>query len=166
MISSLNLQHGGKRDRKTAVEFHSWRFMIERCYDQASFRYANYGGRGITVCNRWRGQNGYANFIADMGPRPNNTPFTYSIDRIDTNGNYEQSNCRWATRSEQARNKRNNVIVTAHGKAMLLLDWAEETNIPAETIRRRLRRGWTPERTVTTPLRPTKRRKAPLAGLA
>lgn len=79
----------------------SWTAMLYRCSTQTSPDYANYGGRGIVVCDRWRT---FENFLVDMGPRPSRA---HSIDRIDVNGNYEPGNCRWATRSQQQRNKRN-----------------------------------------------------------
>lgn len=78
----------------------SYRSMISRCYNQEHTNYRNYGGRGITVCDRWIGS--YVNFREDMGFRP----VGLTLDRIDPNGNYEPSNCRWATWSQQNKNKR------------------------------------------------------------
>lgn len=83
------------------VLFNTWSGAIDRCHNPNSTAFANYGGRGIVVCDRWRAS--FDAFVADMGPRPDGT----SLDRIDVNGHYEPANCRWADRFVQARNKRN-----------------------------------------------------------
>ncbi len=92
---------GNSIQKKFAPEYGIWKMMQMRCYDETHISYPEYGGRGIRVCIRWLSS--FEHFVEDMGPRP--TPF-HSIDRKDPNGNYKPSNCRWATATEQAANKR------------------------------------------------------------
>ena len=112
-----------------------WAAMKARCFRTGSCDYANYGGRGITVCDRWLK---FENFLADMGECQEGK----SIDRIDNNGNYEPGNCRWATQVEQERNKRNNKILTHEGKSACISEWSDIVGIPQATISRRVRLGW------------------------
>lgn len=98
-----NWRHGG--ERLHPAEHRIWSGMVNRCTNANNYSFAKYGGRGIRVCERW--VSSFANFLADMGERPSST---HSIDRIDVNGHYEPSNCRWATPAEQARNKRNTIL--------------------------------------------------------
>ena len=91
-------------------EYGIWKAMIERCTQPKHRAWSDYGGRGISVCARWQGPDGFPNFLADVGPRPPGVGLggraLYSIDRRDNDGNYEPSNCRWATSTEQRRNRR------------------------------------------------------------
>jgi hypothetical protein len=91
--------HGEARNRQRTREYYSWSSMISRCSDASNPRY---GGRGVAICDRWRGVDGYVNFLADMGRRPDGT----TLDRKDPHGNYEPANCRWATPKVQRANQR------------------------------------------------------------
>ena len=114
--------------------------MIARTSNPNSPRWANYGGRGITVCDRWRE---FANFAADMGPTFSPE---LSLERIDNDRGYEPDNCRWATPTEQARNKRTNHRLEFDGLDLTLQEWAERFGIKKTTLRSRLRLGWSAER--------------------
>lgn len=128
-----------------------WAHMKARCHNPKSSVYRYYGGRGVVVCERWQGKEGFANFLADMGPRPSSA---HSIDRIDVNGNYEPGNCRWATKQEQMRNKRSNVTLTFRGETRCAAEWAELLGISYAAIVQRVGKlGWSDERALTTPVR-------------
>lgn len=109
----------------------AWSTMIRRCEDPNAEGYERYGGRGITVCERWHD---FAAFYADMGPRPAG----HSIERERNGGNYEPGNCRWATRMEQMKNTRSNVHITHEGETLILAEWARRFNTDGATIKRRL----------------------------
>ena len=109
--------------------------MMRRCHNPDNPRYEDYGGRGIYVCEKWRQD--WTKFRDDMGQPPDGK----SIDRIDNEGPYSPENCRWATRSEQQRNRRDNVLLTFRGKTLTRRGWSEELNIGFETIRARMKRG-------------------------
>lgn len=108
--------------------------MRRRCHDTSFIGHKNYGRRGIDVCTRWLD---FENFLEDMGECPTGK----SLDRINTNGNYEPSNCRWATRAEQNRNTRRTNLQTAFGLTQCLSDWESCARIPRKTFRANLRRG-------------------------
>ena len=115
----------------------SWRLMIDRCTNPKNKDYPNYGGRGINVCDEWLT---LKNFVLDMG----DPPLGMTIDRADTNGNYEPENCRWATPKEQARNTRKNVLVKHGDRIVTVMELSELTGIPASTIYSRVSRGAIP----------------------
>lgn len=116
----------------------SWSAMKQRCYYKDSKQYDSYGGRGITVCDRWN--NSFNDFLTDMGHRPDGM----SIERNDVNGNYEPSNCRWATKIEQARNRRNNIIIVIGSVQKCVSEWCEILNIPKNRTFHRISAGWPP----------------------
>lgn len=106
-------------------EWNTWSVMRERCRNPNNAKYHRYGGRGITVCERW--DNSFEDFLADMGPKPSKD---HSIDRIDNDGNYEPSNCRWATRKTQGRNTSKNLWITIDGVRLCLEDWCIHLRVP------------------------------------
>lgn len=122
----------GKVLSKTYV---TWLAMKQRCLNEKHTAYSRYGGRGIKICNRWK--NSFVNFLEDMGERPKNK----TLDRINTNGNYNPKNCKWSTPKEQSRNMRNNIIITFKGKTMCASDWAEKFKVTNWTIITRYRKG-------------------------
>ena len=116
----------------------AWQRLRRRCYLKSCSDYPRYGGRGIVVCSRWL--ESFQNFFEDMGLRPGTK---YEIDRIDNDGPYSPKNCRWATKKQQARNRRSNRLVTFRGETKCLAEWAEEVDIPYATIRARITNyGW------------------------
>ncbi len=123
------------------IEYASWRSMINRCLDPKNEKYPDYGARGISVCDRWlEKNNGFKNFFVDMGSRPNKNR---TLDRIDNDGNYEPSNCRWATKRVQSRNKRNNVWYDHSGRKKVLKDWAKYFKVNSSSLYEMLQRGKT-----------------------
>jgi hypothetical protein len=135
----------GKHNLSHVPEYKVWCSMRERCYDKNNIGYENYGGRGIKVCDVWLGEDGFSNFIKDMGFRPSKT---HQIDRINSNGNYTPSNCRWATQKEQARNRRSNKFLTIKGETKTLAEWAELSSFKYDTIKYRINHGWSAEDSV------------------
>lgn len=134
-----------KKTNKEGYQNYSiWQAMKRRCYLETAKSYKDYGGRGIKVCDRWL--ESFDNFISDMGMRP--TP-KHEIDRIDTNGDYCPENCRWATKKENARNKRNTVKLTIDGVTKPLVQWAEESGTSSSNIKNRIRNlGWSEKEAV------------------
>jgi len=120
--------------------------MKDRCVNQANPSYEGYGGRGISVCDRWI--NSFESFLLDMGYRP----VGCSIERIDNNGNYEPSNCRWATRKQQASNTRSVHWVTVNGTKMTMTDAAKSVGMRVGTLSERIRRGMDDQEALSTPV--------------
>ena len=135
--------HGATRGRIETLEYRIWKNMRGRCLNKNSKDYPYYGGRGITVCERW---NDFKNFIDDMGKKPNG----HSLDRIDNSKGYSPCNCRWATKLEQMNNIRTNQILTIDGVSKPLPVWAREYGHKRTTVQARLLRGWDHKRAVMT----------------
>lgn len=110
--------------------------MKARCHNPKNKRFDRYGGRGISVCERWL--ESPANFVADMGKRPSQN---HSIERIDRDGNYEPGNCVWATVAEQANNRSNNTRIEIDGRTQNITQWASECGVNRTVILRRMKRG-------------------------
>lgn len=121
-----------------------WRSMLSRCANPCAKDYPRYGGRGIAVCDRWRS---FESFLADMGVKPDGM----TLDRKDGARGYEPDNCRWATPTEQARNTRQNVLVTHSGVTASVAEWAERVGLERKTLQYRIRAGWDTARALTTP---------------
>ena len=132
-------RHGATAGGKNTSEYGIWREMRQRCNNPASVSYARYGGRGITVCVEW--DNSFIQFLSDMGQRPSGM----SLERIDNDGNYCKSNCKWATRVEQANNTRNNVWIAYAGYNMTLSQWARFLGVSDSVLHSRHERGRNPE---------------------
>lgn len=140
--------HAGGGGSKT---YHIWASMLARCRTTTHAAYANYGARGIKVCDEWLD---YSRFLADMGEKPRGK----SLDRINNNLGYSAENCRWATPKEQNNNRRNNVTITIGGIEKTLTEWSNQMGINQRTVSSRLARGWSIERALTTPVRETIKR--------
>lgn len=154
--SQAKLKHG----KTFSKEYRIWLGMKNRCKDHDSPDFGRYGARGIRVCERWMD---FRNFYADMG----DCPPSMTLDRKNNGLGYSKENCRWATGSEQSRNRRSNRLLTYAGKTMPMVAWAEARNMPPERLQQRLARGWDLEEALTLPLgvRPTRAPK-PLTQLS
>ncbi len=145
------MKHGhsgyGNTGRVPSPEYRSWLGMKRRVAGTDESKKRNYRDRGIRICVRWKL---FENFLADMGHRPPEM----SLERIDNNRSYGPDNCKWATQTEQARNRRTNKLVTYQGKTQPMSAWSEEKGWPPHVIGNRLRRGWSVRRALTQPHRP------------
>ena len=145
-------QRSTKHGHYMSITYQSWECMNQRCNNLNYKQYKDYGGRGIKICARWKN---FSNFLEDMGERPTNK---YSLDRIDNDGNYCKENCRWATRTEQQRNRQDNRLISFDNKMLCPIEWSEKTGIAEKTIRWRLDNNWSIKKTLTTPARKYKKR--------
>ena len=135
-------------------EHKAWINMKSRCFNPNHPRYSDWGGRGITVCDRWK--NSFENFLADMGSRPT---AKHSLDRIDNNADYSPENCKWSTKAEQSNNTRYNRLITIGCVTLNIVQWAKKMNISEQLIYGRLKLGWSEYKAVMTPVKPYKSAK-------
>lgn len=129
-IKNLNYSHG---ESNRTREFSSWSHMKGRCNCETDIKYVNYGGRGISVCERWN--NSYQNFLEDMGRCPDG----YSIHRIDNDDNYHPENCKWATNKEQANCKTTTVYLEHEGVRLSMVDWSRKLGYNYKSFHHQLR---------------------------
>lgn len=145
-LSEASSARATRHAKTKTKEYIAWRNMKSRCINEKDKHYADYGGRGITVCEEWLFS--FDAFLADMGEAPSKF---HSLERVLVNKSYSKDNCVWATVTEQARNKRNSHMVTAFGQTKNINEWADLTGMPVARIRARLRKlNWTPEKALST----------------
>jgi len=142
--SKRNTKHGESK-RAGNIEYRIWKGIKSRCYNRNVKKFPDYGGRGITVCDRW--VNSFENFLSDMGRMPDGAN---CIDRIDNSGNYEPSNCRWTNWFVQANNRMDNVVLTAEGKSKTISQWARTKGVSRSLIADRIKLGWDDLSAITT----------------
>ena len=146
MGTSKSEQIGASSTRLHVPTYNTWYGMLRRCFDEDHDSYEDYGGRGITVCDKWLDIDG---FIEDMGIRPDGM----TLDRINCDGDYIEPNARWATPQQQARNKRNSIYWDINGTPIHLIDISESTGVPYKVLWNRVYQyGWTIERAIGTPV--------------
>lgn len=142
-----HLSHGESAKQTKTKEYRTWADIKSRCYNKKEDSYQYYGGRGITICDRWN--TSYECFLLDMGRAPSRK---HSIERNDITKNYEPSNCRWATQLEQANNKSNTVRITLNGINKPISDWCRDLNVSRTKVYQRIHKlKWTPELAFSTP---------------
>ncbi len=144
LASERSYRHGGCTNGKLEGIYKIWRDMKGRCYQKSNNRYNIYGGRGIKVCKEWLDYSAFREWALANGYKAG-----LSIDRIDVNGDYCPENCRWATDTEQANNRRSNHFITAFGKTKTIAEWAKEFDLKYSTLYARLsKNGWSIEKAV------------------
>ena len=151
LVSKRSKTHGMTDTRL----FRIWSGIKRRCFTTTDYHYKWYGARGISMCDEWKNSfQIFYNWAISNGYRED-----LSIDRVDNNGNYEPSNCRWITHAEQMRNQGKNIMLTYNGKTLCAMDWSKETGMSDATIRWRKKHGWSDERTLTESIHRTAERE-------
>lgn len=151
---NANVKHGHARNDERSRAYMSYQAMKNRCYNPNDPFYADYGGRGIKVCERWQS---FRAFLEDMGEPPPGL----TLDRVDNAGNYEKDNCRWATRAQQSSNRRvrkDAALIKHLGVMKPIYLWAQEYRLDSYRLRWRLNAGWSIEKALNTPVRPMRRK--------
>ena len=136
LASEVTSRRSFKHGMCGTTEYYTWEGMVKRCRNMRNKDYYRYGGRGIGVCERWMT---FENFLYDMGKKPTRK---HSIDRIDNDKGYSAENCRWATGTDQARNRRSNVIISHNGVSMTMIEWSERLGVRYQTMHARRKKGW------------------------
>ena len=144
-------RHKGKHGMHNSPTYHTWESMKARCLNPNASNYYLYGERGVTICKQWLK---FENFFADMKEKPEGK----TLDRKNTNGNYEPSNCRWATHKEQIRNRRCTKKITYEGNTKPIAEWAEITGIDYKILLSRFNGGLTAKETIETPVQGRRRK--------
>lgn len=142
-----------------SAEYKSWQSLRGRCLNPKDDHFEQYGGAGITVCERWAGRNSFVLFLADMGPKPSPE---CTVDRKENSLGYSPENCRWATPLQQGNNRRNNIRVTIDGVTKTVAQWARHKGIQPSVVNKRRRRGWDSVRAISEPPQKKRRGGVPL----
>lgn len=150
-----DLNRGRSKNNDTASRLYAqWAGMKTRCYNKNSTSFKNYGGRGIAVADSLMDYQEFRTYVlSELGPCPKE----FQLDRVDNNGDYRPGNLRWSSRAEQCRNRRSNLLVSFGGEVLPLVDAVAKTGLKYQTVRRRLRAGWSEHDALTTPVKATKR---------
>ena len=159
-MSGMRTSHGETKFGKRSNEYSTWAGMIKRCTKPNTPHYEKYGGRGITVCSRWL--ESIENFIEDMGRKPGPE---YSLDRIDNDGPYSPENCRWATWTEQQRNRTGCHFLFWNKEKITVQEACDRAGLKDVTVHARVRRGWTWEAALTTPINGSKKVRAKIKDI-
>ncbi len=152
-VATIGLKLHDPVDRMTQKMLRTYHGILYRCHDE-KYGHPRYRGRGITVCDEWRFgdgvESGFSLFVRDMGPPPSRN---HSIERKDNDGNYEKTNCKWATRQEQSENRSSNIYLEHNGLKLTITQWAEKLDIQRGTLCHRYHHGWGIKEMLTTPVK-------------